>query len=177
LAVKGSADVSKLLEGRTVMTLSLLGLSLYFVIAGFGYGPRSRIFPLVIGIPTAVLTAFVLLAVWKPSVIDWADVYRGASPDGAEAGYPQEQENEPITNAVRMIGWLILAVLAIALFGFRLAVPIYIALFGRLEGRAGWASSILVGVFCWAFIVGYFELFMKFKMFKGVLFGDVLPLF
>lgn len=171
--------MSKLREGRTIVTFFLLGLALYFLIEGLGYGRNSRIFPLAVGIPTVILTALTLIAVWRPSAIKWADVHLGASSAGAEGKDPEgkEETNYPSAYALRMIGWLILGAVGIGFFGFRVAVPIYIALFGRLEGRASWLPSILVGVLCWAFIIGYFELFMKFSMFKGVLFGDLLPIF
>lgn len=171
--------MSKLREGRTIVTSFLLGLALYFLIEGLGYGRNSRIFPLAVGVPTVILTALTLIAIWKPSAIKWADVHLGASSAGAEGKDPEGKEeiNYPSAYALRMIGWLILGAVGIGFFGFRVAVPIYIALFGRLEGRASWLPSILVGVFCWAFIIGYFELFMKFSMFKGILFGDLLPIF
>lgn len=171
--------MSKLREGRTIVTSFLLGLALYFLIEGLGYGRNSRIFPLAVGVPTVILTALTLIAIWKPSAIKWADVHLGASSAGAEGKDPEGKEeiNYPSTYALRMIGWLILGAVGIGFFGFRVAVPIYIALFGRLEGRVHWVPCILVGIFCWAFIIGYFELFMKFSMFKGVLFGDLLPIF
>ncbi len=77
---------------------------------------------------------------------------------------------------VRTLGWLFFALASIALVGFSVAIPIYILLFGRIEGRARWHPCILTALVSWAFIVGYFDLFMKFKMFRGVLFGDQLPL-
>lgn len=171
--------MSKLKEGRTIVTIFLLGLALYFVIQGFGYGRNSRLFPLAIGIPTVILMALALVAVWKPSAVRWADVYSGASARGDESGDPDEkgETNYPAVYALRMMGWLILCALGIGLFGFHLTVPVYILLFGRIEGGAGWVPSILVGILCWVFLVGYFELFMKFHMFKGVLFGDILPLY
>jgi hypothetical protein len=52
-----------------------------------------------------------------------------------------------------------------------------VLVFARCEGRANWLPAILVALFTWAFVVGYFELFMQFGMFRGVLFGDMLPLY
>jgi hypothetical protein len=121
--------------------------------------------------------ALSIVAVWKPSILRGADVHLGDS-----------SANEPIVDEIReakhapshvaaMIGWLILAAVGIGLIGFRFAVPLFVLLFARIEGRANWLSAILVAIITWAFVVGYFELFMKFGMFRGVLFGDMLPLY
>jgi hypothetical protein len=117
------------------------------------------------------------LAVWKPSILRGADVTLGGSstaePDMDEGG---DEKHTPLHIAA-MIGWLLFAAAAIGLVGFRFAVPLFIVLFGRLEGRAGWPAAICVALFTWTFIVGYFEMFMKFAMFRGILFGDMLPLY
>jgi len=169
--------MKKLLEGATILNLVMLVFTLYCVILALGYGRNSRMFPLAIGIPTAVLLALSIVAVWKPSILRGADVHLGDS-----------SANEPIVDEIReakhapshvaaMIGWLILAALGIGLMGFRFAVPLFVLLFARFEGRAKWLPAILVALFTWAFVVGYFEQFMKFGMFRGVLFGDMLPLY
>ena len=61
--------MSKLGEGRTILVILLVGLALYFTVAAFGYGPRSRLFPIAIGIPTAA----------HPMVFDMATSARSAS--------------------------------------------------------------------------------------------------
>lgn len=168
--------MKKLLESRTILILLLLAFELYVVVLGSGYGPNSRIFPLGIGIPTLVLTALVLLSVWRPEILRSAEVHLSSS---SETPVPAADEagSESVMSVLRMVIWLVLICLGIAFLGFRVAVLIYIVLFGRFEGRASWLACMLVGFFSWAFVVGYFELFMKFSMFKGVLFGDLLPIF
>jgi hypothetical protein len=169
--------MKKLLEGVTILNLIMLGFTLYCVILALGYGRNSRMFPLAIGIPTAILLALSIAAVWKPAILRGADVHLGDS----SAGEPNIDEIREARHApwhvAAMIGWLILAAVAIGLIGFRFAVPLFVLLFARFEGRAKWPASIFVAFITWAFVVGYFELFMKFGMFRGVLFGDMLPLY
>jgi len=169
--------VSRLGEGRTILVILLLGLALYFTVAAFGYGPRSRLFPIAIGIPTVFLTALALAALWKPGLIRKADVDFGTPSSDALAAGSEEPEaaGDPPLGVLRMLGWLLLAVAGIAVFGFSVTVPVYILLFARIEGRARWSAAIPIAILTWAFIFGYFDLFMKFRMFRGVLFGDSLP--
>jgi hypothetical protein len=168
--------VRKLLKGPTPLNLIMLGFTLYCVSAALGYGRNSRIFPLAAGIPTAVLLTLSIWAVWKPAILSGADVRLGASSSG-EPRVEEIGEKYTAAHVAAMIGWLILAATAIGLIGFRFGVPLFVLLFGRFEGRAHWFAAILVAFATWAFIVGYFELFMKFGMFRGILFGEMLPLY
>lgn len=169
----------KVLEGRTILIILLLGFALYFLISATAYGRNSRIFPEAIGIPTVLLTALLFVAVWKPGLLRVADIrLRGDSREAATLGSEEgEEEGHSAARLLRILGWLLLAAVGIYLAGFRLTVPIYILLFARLEGRIRWIPCLLVAVLSWAFLVGYFEIFMKFAMFRGVLFGDILPLY
>ncbi|MBI3064549.1 MAG: tripartite tricarboxylate transporter TctB family protein [Deltaproteobacteria bacterium] len=169
--------MKKLLEGATILNLVMLVFTLYCVILALGYGRNSRMFPLAIGIPTAVLVALSILAVWKPSILRGADVHLGdSSANEPNIDEIREAKYAP-SHVAALIGWLILAAVGIGLIGFRFAVPLFVLLFARFEGRANWLPAILVALFTWAFVVGYFELFMKFGMFRGVVFGDILPLY
>jgi hypothetical protein len=170
--------VKKLLEGRTMLTVFLLGLSLYFVVLGYGYGPNSRLFPVTIGVPTAILVGILLVSVWKPRLLRRADVDLGDAVLGTGSLGAEEGVTQAKASAVwRMIGWLLLANLGVGLVGFRFMVPLFVALFARLEGKAAWSVSVIVAALSWAFMVGYFDLLMDARMFRGILFGDLLPLF
>lgn len=168
--------MSKLGEGRTILAILLLGFALYFVVAALDYGKNSRLFPVAIGVPTAILTALTLAALWRPGLLRRAEVNFGApAAEALSAGPDEGWEPTSATRVLRILGWLFLALVGVGLVGFSVAVPIYILLFSRLEGRASWRASLLTALITGAFIVGYFDLFMQFKMFRGVLFGDILP--
>jgi hypothetical protein len=166
--------MSRLAEGRTVLLLFLLALTLYFLVAALAYGRNSRIFPLAIGLPTAVLVGLSLAAVWRPGLLARAEVRLGVSP-AADGPEPAAVATPP-GRVLAMVGWLLLPVVGIALVGFGATTPVYVVLFGRLVGRVGWKGCLLAAAGSWGFVVGYFELFMQFRLFRGVLFGDALPL-
>jgi hypothetical protein len=169
--------MKKLLEGATILNVVMLAFALYCVIAALGYGPNSRMFPLAIGIPTAVLLALSIAAVWKPAILRGADVHLGSSSSGEPDVDEVREEKFAASHVAAMIGWLFFSAAAIGLIGFRFGVPLFILAFARLEGRANWLPAILVTFITWAFVVGYFEVFMNFGMFRGMFFGDMLPLY
>ena len=169
--------MKKLLEGPTPLNVVMLGFALYCVIAAFGYGRNSRIFPIAIGIPTVMLLALSISAVWKPSILRGADVRLGESSNNEEGLDEIGETKYAASHIAAMMAWLIFAGLAVGLIGFRFAVPLFILLFARFEGRANWLPAILVAFFTSAFIVGYFDIFMNFGMFRGIFFGEMLPLY
>ena len=169
--------MKKLFEGATILNLVMLSFTLYCVILALGYGRNSRMFPLAIGIPTAVLLVLTILAVWKPAILRGADVHLGSSPSSEPSPEGVDDTAYAPSHVAAMIGWLMLAAMAIGLIGFRFGVPLFILLFARFEGRANWLSAILVAFITWAFVIGYFDLFMNFSMFRGIFFGEMLPLY
>jgi hypothetical protein len=148
------------------MLVLLLGLALYFVFAGLGYGPNSRIFPVSIGIVTAVLIILDLASLWAPSLF-----FKAETPvtEAQRVGYSGAR-------LVTMVSWLLTSALGVGLVGFGITVPVFIVLFGRIEGRASWTTCVLIAAVFFVFVVGYFEFFMRIRMFRGILFGDLLPL-
>jgi hypothetical protein len=169
--------VKKLLEGPTPLNLLMLGFAVYCLIAAFGYGPKSRIFPIAIGIPTVILLALSIAAVWKPAILKGAEVHLGESSSTEKSLEDIGETKYAPSHVAAMMAWLIFAGLAVGLIGFRFAVPLFILLFARFEGRANWLAAILVALVTSAFIVGYFDVFMSFGMFRGIIFGEMLPLY
>lgn len=155
----------------------MLGFALYCLVAGASYGHNSRIFPIAIGIPTVLLLMLCIIGVWNPAILKGADVHLGGAPVDEPNVDQVDQAKYEAAHVAAMIGWLIFAGVAIALIGFRFAVPLFVLLFGRFEGRANWLAAALVAFFTWVFIIGYFDMFMHFEMFRGIVFGDLLPLY
>jgi hypothetical protein len=169
--------MKKLLEGPAILNGVMLGFAVYCVVLAFGYGPKSRMFPLAIGIPTVFLLALSIVAVWKPSLLRGADVHLGSSSSSESVAEEIREERFSAAHVAAMIGWLIFSAVAIGFIGFRFGVPLFVLLFARFEGRANWVPAIFVAFITWAFVVGYFELFMNFGMFRGIFFGEMLPLY
>ncbi|MBI2088692.1 MAG: hypothetical protein HYT78_08090 [Deltaproteobacteria bacterium] len=168
--------MKKLLDGRSIMLVLLLGLALYFVFAGLGYGRNSRIFPVAIGIVTAVLIIFDLVSLWVPRLFPRTEVGARGSRRAEAPSAEAQRVGYSGARLVRMVSWLLAGALGVGLVGFGVTVPVFILGFGRIEGRASWVACLVVAVLFFIFIVGYFEFTMRIRMFRGILFGDLLPL-
>jgi TctA family transporter len=109
------------------------------------FGFRAGLFPWVIGIPTLLL-ALVQLA---------KDVTRQKKdPDADHEAIPPEAVRR---RTLSIIGWTAGCFLLIWLLGFSYAVPLFIFLYLKLEGREGWLMTIAVTFFSWLFFYMLFE--------------------
>jgi hypothetical protein len=109
------------------------------------FGFRAGLFPWVIGIPTLLLTLVQLAKdVTRP---------KEAHATGHEAISPEAVRYRTLS----IIGWTLGCFLAIWLLGFSYAVPLFIFLYLKLEGREGWLMTIAVTFFSWLFFYMLFE--------------------
>ncbi len=109
------------------------------------FGFRAGLFPWVIGIPTLLLA---LVQLTKDITL-----HKKERADGHEAIPPAVVRRRTFS----IIGWTLGCFLAIWLLGFSYAVPLFIFLYLKLEGREGWLMTIAVTFFSWLFFYALFE--------------------
>jgi putative tricarboxylic transport membrane protein len=126
----------------TLVIATIIAVAL-FQSRNFGF--RAGLFPWVIGIPTLLLA---LVQLMKDITVHKKE----------RAG-----DHETIPPAVvrrrtlSILGWTLGCFLAIWLLGFSYAVPLFIFLYLKLEGREGWLMSVAVTFFSWLFFYALFE--------------------
>jgi putative tricarboxylic transport membrane protein len=109
------------------------------------FGFRAGLFPWVIGIPTLLL-----------ALVQLAKDVTGQKKDPAgdhEAIAPEAVRRRTLS----IIGWTLGCFLLIWLLGFSYAVPLFIFLYLKLEGRESWLMTIAVTFFSWLFFYVLFE--------------------
>jgi putative tricarboxylic transport membrane protein len=109
------------------------------------FGFRAGLFPWVIGIPTLLLA---LVQLTKDITL-----HKKERVDDHEAIPPAVVRRRTFS----IIGWTLGCFLAIWLLGFSYAVPLFIFLYLKLEGREGWLMTIAVTFFSWLFFYALFE--------------------
>jgi Tripartite tricarboxylate transporter TctB family len=109
------------------------------------FGFRAGLFPWVIGIPTLLLA---LVQLTKDVTL-----HKKERASDHEAIPPAVARRRTLS----IIGWTLGCFLAIWLLGFSYAVPLFIFLYLKLEGREGWLMSVAVTFFSWLFFYALFE--------------------
>jgi Tripartite tricarboxylate transporter TctB family len=147
------------------MTLTMLAIFTVMVGVASTYPPDARFMPLTVGIP-AIALCLLQLAL---------DLYRRRTPESDEAGdalkqaedqvariagrrvqfdMPSENalfteathdERERVRREIVVWGYFLGLIAGILLFGFRIAVPVFLIAFLRFQAGVSWRSALLYG--------------------------------
>ena len=144
-----------------------LGLALVImVVSGWGiwsalaWPLKARLFPLVIGIPLFSLALAEVL---------WVLLARENTADSTLSA---DQPNDvALRRTLLAAGWAVGFFVAIVLLGFPIAVPVLVFAYLRLQGKEGWAFSVLFTAGVWAFFYGLFDWLLHLPFPAGLLLG------
>ena len=146
-------------------SLTLSGLIMvvagYGIIAATAWPWKAALFPLVIGVPLfALATAEALWTLF------------GADPTYEEArDFQLSIGKDTLRRTLAAAGWIFAFFAAIVLLGFPIAIPLFVFLYLKLQGREGWGISIAVTLGTWAVFYGLFDLLLHLPFPAGWLFA------
>jgi Tripartite tricarboxylate transporter TctB family len=131
------------------LALGVMAVSGYGVVAAAFWPWKAALFPLVIGIPMFVLSA--VEALW----ILLGSTERGEVQDFCIA--QDLPEPEVLRRSAVAAGWIFAFFAAILLLGFPIAVPLFVFLYLKLQGKEGWILSLALAAVAWGFFYGLFD--------------------
>ena len=132
----------------------------YGIIAATAWPWKAALFPLVIGIPLFALAA--AEAAWT---------LFGTEPASDEArDFQLSLGQDTLRRTLAASGWIFAFFAAIVLLGFPIAVPLFVFLYLKLQGREGWGISIAITLGTWAVFYGLFDLLLHLPFPAGWLF-------
>jgi hypothetical protein len=110
---------------------------------------KAKLFPLVIGIPLFCLAAAELM---------WAIFGKDHEGQAADFKLSEGQPHDVVLRRTLLAAGWILALFAMVLaLGFLVAVPLFVFLYLRLQGREGWLFTTVFTAAVWACFYGLFE--------------------
>lgn len=128
---------------------SIMILSGWAVVTALDWPWKAKLFPLVIGIPVFCLATAEVL---------WVLV--GKAPRDQAMDF-QLSEHLPAKVMLRRtavaIGWMLGFFGAIVLVGFPIAIPFFVFLYLRLQGREGWGLSLVFTLVVWGLFYALFD--------------------
>ncbi|HEV8107953.1 MAG TPA: tripartite tricarboxylate transporter TctB family protein [Burkholderiales bacterium] len=132
------------------LSLLIMIVSGYGVVAATAWPWKAALFPLVIGVPLFALAA--AEALWT---------LFGAEPASEEArDFQLSIGTDTVHRTLVAAGWIFAFFAAIVLIGFPIAVPLFVFLYLKLQGREGWGISIAITLGTWAVFYGLFDLLL-----------------
>ena len=151
------------MRNRSSLALAVLIMlvSGYGVFTAWGWPSKAALFPLAIGIPLFCLAA--AEALW---------VLLGAGEKRTEAmDFQVSTGTGSLRRAAVAAGWMLGFFAAIVLLGFPIAVPLFVLLYLKLQGREGWSVSLIMTLAVWGVFYGLFDLLLHLPFPAGLLFS------
>jgi hypothetical protein len=138
------------LSGAAVFSLVLAVVAGYAVYAALRWPPKAALFPLVMGIPLLVLTL-------AQVVIELRE--RPAAPEVARG------------RALAVFAWMGAFIVLVLLFGFPIAVPVFVGAYLLIASREGWMPSLALAAVAWGAFHLLFERLLHFPFEAGLIGG------
>ena len=131
-----------------ILSVTIMGISGYGVLAAWSWPWKAALFPLAIGIPLFILAA--AEALW---------VLFGRT-ERSESREFQLSQHLPPRETLRRTGmaaaWILAFFAAILLLGFNIAVALFVFAYLRFQGRESWLFSAFFTALVWG---GFYLLF------------------
>jgi len=151
------------LKGSLLAAVFFLLLGLYGLIESLRFGPWESV-----ALPAAVSGVIVIAA-----AVEVGRELRGWKPRGSLGALEPiaEMSREEARRLVVVIGWTAAFILGTYLFGFRIAIPVFVFSYLKWRGRH-WAVAVLFAAAMLGFAYGAFDIGLKAPLFRGIVFGD-----
>lgn len=132
-----------------ILALGIMALSAWAAISAWAWPLKTALFPLVISIPLFCLAA---------AELAWLLLARGERVQTKDFQPPQADVPPAIARPriVAVIVWILGFFAAIVLFGFPLAVPLFMLLYLKLQARESWLFAIIFTAAVWGVFYGLF---------------------
>ncbi len=158
----------------------LLTIALSIVLGATAYAGKQQLTAFVIGIPTITLLVFLVLAEVTPRLIKLTGAFGVSEDDAPQAaeddagGSPGGMEAGSWRRIGIVYGWLVLYFAMTFVFGFYIAIPVFMVLFLTIESRLipVYAVGVMVAAGLPLYII--FRLVLDIPLWTGIL-PRILP--
>jgi hypothetical protein len=136
-------------KASLALAASIMVVSGWGVLSALSWPLKAALFPLVICIPLACLAAAEFL---------WVLFGSAAKNDAADFKLSDHLPRElALRRTVLAISWILGFFAAIVLAGFPIAVPLFVFLYLRIQGKESWVFSVIFTFAVWAFFYALFD--------------------
>ena len=149
------------------------------IIIAFGYDSTTRMFPLVVGLPGAILCAIIVSSYYIPAVkkrittIKQKEFFQAYDKDEEEQEDDGKKEKEYKIASLKELNisiWTICLLITIYILGFMPTIPLFVFIFLKFREKESLKSSILISLGAWIVIYVLFILLLKAQLWSGLFF-------
>lgn len=140
----------------------IMAFMLFFLHETYGLEGKERTFPLIIGYGGVALSMLDIASVTDTAVGRFITRFFASALD------PTEIKPRAVSRELLIFSVMGLAVVAIWLFGFLIASPLFVFFWMLIGGGKSLKLSLYVGVSTFVFIYGLFEQVLSYELYRGV---------
>lgn len=149
-------------KGRILLSLFFIVVGAYAVHSALRWSFKAALFPLSVSIPLIILAATQLLL----ELFGKAESASGPAMDlDLASDVPPDVARSRVINIFLWVAGFILLVL---LFGFPIAVPLFMLAYLRLQSRESWYWSVGLTAGAWGFFYGVFQRLIQMQFEAGM---------
>ena len=144
-----------------ILAVGVMIVSAWAVVAAWAWPLKAALFPQAVGIPVFCLAAGEAL---------WALL--GRHGDGEAKDFQLSAhlpEKETLRRTCVAIGWILAFFAAIVLIGFPIAVPLFVLLYLRVQGRERWTLALGFTLVLWGIFYALFDRLLHLPFPAGLL--------
>jgi len=141
------------------LSLAVMVVSGAGTIAALDWPLKAKLFPMVIGIPLFCLAA---------AEVAWILLAKVAEEKMPEDEVPPELARR---RSLLAAAWILGFLASVVLLGFPIAVPLFVLLYLKLQGRERWGISIAITLGTWTLFYGLFDRLLHLPFPAGWLFS------
>jgi hypothetical protein len=116
-----------------------------------------------------VLIAFGLVDLYSRFPLPGQSLINGFFGSGFE--HREMRRVPPLGREFKIIGWMLLCFVGLAVFGLLITLPLFCLAYVRLEARRPLSEALIASVIVLLFQYGVFEILLDYELYKGLLFS------
>ena len=158
----------------------MLGIILILILPCFRYSFSAKIVPLIVAIPALGLVTLQLVMDFVPAVAKKLQRPAGEKDSSGEDEMVEKRKDarrQPLTAEIskkrnketNIFVWVIGLMGSIYLFGYLIAVPLFLFLFLRIRASASWLLSIIVTAAMEIVVYTVFMTILRIPLYKGLI--------
>ena len=153
-------------RGPLYFALGLFALTVFFIYLSYGYTPKVRLFPLMVGYTGLILCTLDLISLTGTGfgrIIDTVFSGKAVKETGKAPKFAPKLSRQLIAMA-----WMVGLTIGIYIVGFMVMVPVYVFSSMLFQGKKSVKKCAYGAVGTTVFVWVMFELLLKYELYRGI---------
>ena len=150
-------------KANLFFSLFLILIASFVIYSAWHWTFKARFFPLVLAIPLIILALTHLF-------LEFFGAPEKAGGPAVEAEFSNDVPPDVARRRViAVFSWIAGFIVAVYLFGFPVAVPLFVFSYLKVQSDVGWAQSVTLTALTWGFFYGLFQRLLSLQFEDGVI--------